>query len=252
MRVTTFLIVAILAPASAQTTLEVKASPTQGATPLQRWLDSGGTAVATMDPQGRLQAQSLEVKSTPNRAGFRDLGTTTDPTAPQNGSSWYNTSQQTRKTYDAGQIHTQTQIVCNSTGLETNGSALLGRCTIPAYYLDAGDRLEVTFLYEHTGNASNWNFGVSFGPATLLSRNVDKSEQIISARSTGAMFGGGIAWSTDAIGSNTFSATSAGIGATAPTGRFTLEFWGTVLSPGPDRVRLTHFSVIRYPAVANP
>lgn len=240
-------------PSTGVTTLGVRAGAGQGTAPLQRWIDSAGVDVAKINADGSLTARGIETRTTNLIAGYRDLGSPVDPTNRANGDMWYNTAQQARKTVDAGQVHTQAQILCNSTGAETSGSARLGSCFVPAFFFDAGDRIEVHFNYQHTGTNSDWNFGVAFGPATLLSKNVNKNESLVTARADGAIHGGGLVWGTQSYGSSVYTfQVSTLVAAAVPTSAFLAEFYGTVLTPGSDTVKLLSFTVIRYPAIANP
>jgi hypothetical protein len=240
-------------PVTGSTTLAVRGGAGQGTAPLQRWINGAGADVATIASDGGATFRSIETRTTSQIAGYRDLGSPVDPVSRANGDMWYNTAQQARKTVDAGQVHTQAQILCNSTGGQTSGSARLGSCFVPAFFFDAGDRIEVHFNYEHTGTASDWNFGVAFGPATLLSKNVNKNERLVTARADGAVHGGGLVWGIQSYGSSVYAFESSTNTATAiPTSAFLAEFYGTVLTPGADTVKLLNFTVIRYPAIANP
>ncbi len=240
-------------PLTGVTTLAIRGGAGQENSPLQRWIDSAGSDVATINADGSGKLRGLETRTTNQIAGFRDLGSPVDPASRFNGDMWYNTSQQARKTMDAGQIHTQAQILCNSTGAQTGGSARLGSCFIPLFFLDAGDRIEIHFNYEHTGTASDWNFGVAFGPATLLSKNVNKAERLVTARADGAVHGTGLVWGTQSYGSTVYTfQVDTTLASAVPTSAFLAEFYGTVLTPGADTVRLLNFTVIRYPAISNP
>jgi hypothetical protein len=240
-------------PTIGETALIVRGGEAQGTTALTRWVDANGVDVAAVEADGGFKVSNFETRSTATRAGFRDLGTPVDPSNRLNGDMWYNTAQQARRTMDAGQAHTQAQVICNSTGALTSSSARLGSCFIPEFYLDAGDRIEIQFNYQHTGSASDWNFGVAFGPGTLVSSNVDKAETIVTGRSDGAIHGSGLVWGTQTYGKSVYNfRVSTDVAAAAPTSAFLVEFYGTVLTPGTDQVRLLSFSVIRYPANANP
>jgi hypothetical protein len=240
-------------PVTGSTTLAVRAGAGQGSTLLQRWINAAGTDVASINADGAATFRGIETRTTSQVAGYRDLGSPVDPATRMNGDMWYNTAQQARKTMDAGQIHTQAQILCNSTGGQTSNSARLGSCFIPEFFFDAGDRIEIHFNYEHTGTTSDWNFGVAFGPATLLSRNVSKDERLVTARADGAIHGSGLVWGIQSWGSAVYNfQVSTNTAAAIPTSAFLAEFYGTVLTPGTDTVKLLNFTVIRYPAIANP
>lgn len=235
------------------TSLVVRAGSGQGVTALQRWVGADGQDLAWVNAEGGLRVKGFETRTTDQSAGFRDLGTAVDPVNKLNGDMWYNTAQQARKTVDAGQTHTQAQILCNSTGLFTTSNGLLGNCHIPAFFLDAGDRVEVHFNYQHTGTSSDWNFGIAFGPALLISKNVDKAETLVTGRSDGAIHGEGVVWGSQAYGTGVFTlTTTTGVAEAIPASAFNVGFYGAVLTPGTDTVKLLNFTVVRYPAISNP
>ncbi len=238
---------------SGVTSVVVRAGAGQGATALQRWVAADGQDLASVSADGALRVKGFETRTTDQSAGFRDPGTAADPVNRQNGDMWFNTAQQARKTVDAGQTHTQPQVLCSSAGSSTSSSGLLGSCQIPANFLNAGDRVEVHFNYQHTGTSSNWNFGVAFGQATLISRNVDKAETLVVGRSDGAIHGGGVVWGSQAYGTGVFTLTTAGgMAEGIPSSAFSVGFNGAVSTPGTDTVKLLNFTVVRYPAISNP
>lgn len=235
------------------TNLIVRAGEGQSTAALTRWVDASGFDIAAIEANGSARFRGVETRTTADMAGFRDLGSPVDPTTRLNGDMWYNTAQQARRTMDAGQMHTQAQVICNSTGQETTGSERLGSCFVPDFYLDAGDRLEIHFNYEHEGTASDWNFGVAFGPGVLVSKNVNKAETIVTGRSDGAIHGTGLVWGTQTWGKGVYNFQVSTDKASAPPNTaFLVEFYGTVLTPGVDKVKLLNFFVLRYPANANP
>ncbi|MCX6598321.1 MAG: hypothetical protein NTV70_18365 [Acidobacteria bacterium] len=239
--------------AAGSTTVAVRGGPAQGTNTLMRWLASDGTELANVSSAGVFQVKGLQTQTTSTQAAIRDFGSFVDPDVRFNGDLWYNTAQQTRKTMDAGQRHTMSQVVCNSTGANTTTSARLGSCFIPFSYLDAGDRIEVQFNYLHTGTTSDWNIGIAYGPGTLIATNVNKLERLVVGKSDVAIYGAGINWGTQSWGSGVYSFTVASNTAAAlPTQAALIEFYGTILTPGTDRVELIGFTVIRHPANANP
>lgn len=237
-----------------KTSLVIRAGQGQGVVVLQRWVDASGQDMSWVNSDGSIKVRGFETKTSSVNAGFRDLGSPVDPSTRLNGDMWYNTAQQSRKTMDAGQIHTQAQVLCNSTGAETLTNNLLGNCFIPEFFLDAGDRIEVHFNYQHIGTASDWNFGIAFGPGLLISKNVDKAEALVTGRSDGAIHGTGLVWGSQAWGSSVFNFTvSTALAAAIPTSAFSVGFYGALLAPNSiDKVKLLNFSVLRYPANSNP
>jgi hypothetical protein len=149
---------------------------------------------------------------------------------------------------------TTPQVVCSSTGSGTSSTTLteLGSCTIPAGLLGTGDRLEIQFHYGHTGTATGFTGAVLLGSTTVASRAGIASEGLLAGHTSFGIYAGGQAWDTQTWGSATSVAANAGISAenTAPAFRVSLR--GQMAGTTSDSVFLRNFTVIRYPAQANP
>ncbi len=236
------------------TGLTVRAGQGQGTSPLQRWLDESGAELARVDFDGTINASVFHGASTTTRAAWRDAGTPTDPGSRSSGDAWFNSTGQTRKTQEAGQVHTVPQILCASTGLGTASTVItpLGSCTVPPALLAPGDRLEIQADYLHTGSAASFSAEIRWGSELLVARTADAADMGITARAATGVHSGGTSWSSQSWG--TILPISAGMGNSndAAASGVIIEFLGRMSAAGSDTVTLSNFSVIRYPAQSNP
>jgi hypothetical protein len=146
------------------------------------------------------------------------------------------------------------QVVCSSTGSGTTGTALveLGSCTVPAGLLGAGDRIEIHFQYGHSGTATSFTSTVQVGSTTVASRTGGASEGSLGGRTSLGTYGGGQAWDTQTWGTTLTLAANAGTASEDTSQALRLSFKGQMGSTTSDSVFLRNFTVIRYPAQANP
>ncbi len=234
--------------------LTIQASPSQGATPLSRWLNSGGTELARLESDGALVVQRLTTSTTSSRSAWRDSGTNIDPSTKQNGDFWFNSTQQARKSYEAGQVHPMPQVLCSSTGGTTSAtaSASLATCKVPSFFFDAGDRIEIIVNYEHTGTASGFVNEIRFGGETLWTRTLTSGSSHVSIRATGGLHGTGTAWGIQSFTNAGSLEANASNTNGLPTNSFIIDFRANLSSASSDTVILRNFSVVRYPAQSNP
>jgi hypothetical protein len=235
------------------TTVTVRGGIAQGQAVLQTWQNASGVEQASIGSDGVLAVKSIETMSGITYAAWRESGTPSDPTARADGDAWYNTTQAARKTFDAGKIHTTPQVLCASAGSNSGSTAIVsfGSCTIPAGMLQPGDRLAVHATWLHDGPAAyvvRWRWG----GATIGSSMVLGVANLLEQKGDIALYDGGAIISGSAKGSNGYSgaefveSTTQSI-ASALT--FALEGNSTVAG---ENLRLIQFSVVRYPAQANP
>ena len=146
------------------------------------------------------------------------------------------------------------QVVCSSTGSSTTGTALveLGSCTIPGGLLGAGDRVEVQFHYGHTGAATGFTGAVQIGGTTLSSRSGTAGEVLLAGHSSFGLYGGGQVWDTQSWGNALTLAVSAGTAGEDTSQPLKVSLKGQMAGTTSDSVFLRNFTVIRYPAQANP
>lgn len=146
------------------------------------------------------------------------------------------------------------QVVCSSAGSSTSGTTLieLGSCTIPAGLLGTGDRLEVQFQYGHTGTATGFTGTVQIGSTTIASRAGAATEVVLAGHAGFGIFGGGQAWDTQTWGVGLVLTATAGTAAEDVSQALKVSLKGQMAGATSDSVILRNFTVIRYPAQANP
>jgi hypothetical protein len=241
-------------PSTGSTGLTVRAGQGQNTDPLQRWLDSGGTELARVGWDGRFSGASFSAATSATRAAWQDSGSASDPSTTSEGDQWYNNSQKARKSVEAGQAHTQPQVLCSSTGTSTSATGLtrLGSCTVPANFLAAGDRVEMRFDYSHEGAGTGFSFEVHWGGTVLLSRAGAASETMAAGKADAALHSSGaqlsaLSWGAVLTLQSLVAASSESL--SAP---LTIDFLGKMNAVSGETVTLRNFSVVRYPAQQNP
>jgi hypothetical protein len=146
------------------------------------------------------------------------------------------------------------QVVCSSTGSSTSSTTLteLGSCTLAAGLLGAGDRLEVQFQYAHTGTTTGFTGAVLMGGTTVASRGAAATDALLAGHTSFGIYGGGQLWDTQTWGIALSLAANAGTASenTAQAVRVSLQ--AQMAGTTSDSVFLRNFTVIRYPAQANP
>jgi hypothetical protein len=149
---------------------------------------------------------------------------------------------------------TAAQVVCSSTGGSTTSASLttLGACTVPAGLLAPGDRVEIRYDFAHTGASSGIGFEVKWGLTTLVSRSTALGESLISGKNDLGLSDEGAQWSGQSWGAVLNFAAATGTAQDDISQAMVITLRGQVLSGGGDSVILRNFSVIRYPAQANP
>jgi hypothetical protein len=238
---------------ASSTTLAVRAAQGQGSDPLQRWLDAAGSEVAQVGATGSFLVRSIDAASNASRAAWRESGTASDPSAKQDGDTWYNTTAHARKSFDGGQSHTSPQVVCSTTGATTSAQAVsqLGSCTIPGNLLGAGDRFVIRATWSHGG--SNGGFSIRWKWANAVTGTHAFNAAVALADNKGEA----AVHATGAVIENSFLTpvgnTGAFLGAVteAMTNGITVAFEGSVDSAS-DSLALLQFTVIRYPSQVNP
>jgi len=241
------------APGASVTTLTVRGAQGQGNHPLQTWLDPAGAEKARVEANGAFVTPSIETVSTTARAAWREAGTAVDPSAKLDGDAWYNSAAKSHKTFEAGQTHTTPQVLCASGGGATESTSLvqLGSCTIPAGLLQPGDRLAVKTTWSHGGSNGDFHTRWRWGSGVAAAYNSSLSAPLAETDGTIALHtGGAVVSSSNAITGTVVSPKLEGL-AILYSGGLTIGFEGNLLNAG-DSLALLQFTVIRYPAQANP
>ncbi len=236
------------------TTLVVRGGQGQGSAPLGRWLDPSGNELARVDPDGRVLGPSFHAATSATRAAWGDSGYATDPSTRSAGDAWYNTTSQTRKTAEGGQIHTTPQVLCGSTGAATSSTTLtsLGTCTIPAGFLQPGDRADIRFDYSHEGTETAFTFEVHWGATTVVSRSGTATETATGGGVDAGIDSSGARWRVESWGTALAFAAAAGSAPDSLAAPLTITFLGRMSASTANTVTLRSMTVVRYPAQQNP
>lgn len=242
------------ATSTGSTTLTVRAGQGQNLNPLERWLDVNGVELGRVGAQGDIAAAGFQAASTIARAAWRDSGASSDPGLPADGDTWYNTTALAHKSQDGGQTHPQPQVICGSTGTSTGNAspASLGTCTLPPGLVQPGDRIELKFDSFHAGNTSGFTLQIDVNQAPLFSAWRPPAESFLSGSVGAGFYSTGMQWTAQLQDSTSALAPQIGVlGFTAPAG-LTIDLRGSLDQSGADTVMLQNFTVLRYPAQANP
>lgn len=146
------------------------------------------------------------------------------------------------------------QVICSGVGASTSATVLtqLATCTIPAGVLSSGDRIEVRFQFEHTGTSAGFTGEVRVGNTTVMARPAAAGERLLAGRSDFGLFSGSQLWDTQSWGSATAFAATAGSANEDTSQAVTVQIRGQMAQTTAETVSLRNFTVVRYPAQANP
>jgi len=154
----------------------------------------------------------------------------------------------------SGQVHTTPQVICSSTGSSTSSTSLtrLGSCTIPANLLQAGDRVEARFSYSHEGTAHGFTFEVRWGATAVVSRSGATTDARIAGVAEFGVYSGGTQWDVQSWGSTLAQAAAVGDAGDSLASALVVDLLGRFAENTADTLTLRNFTVVRYPAQANP
>jgi hypothetical protein len=149
---------------------------------------------------------------------------------------------------------TQPQVVCSSAGNSTGAvvSTSLGTCTLPAGLLGTGDRIEVQYQYVHSGTAVGFTGTVLMAGVVVLSRVEAASETTLVGHTAFGIGSSVQVWDTQSWGVTSGVSANVGSSTVDTTQALTVDFRGLMASAGTDSMALQNFTVVRYPAQANP
>ncbi len=249
-----------LGTATPSANLTIQASLSQGTSNLTRWLASdGNTELGRLQSDGTLSVQRMTVSSNGTRAALNDSGFGNDPSSPVSGDFWFNNSQRARKSFEAGQVHAFPQVLCSVGGGQTSSTTAtsIGTCSIPGFFFDSGDRIEIVLNIEHAGSASAFTMDIFVGSTSVFSRSFAATDTLAFIRSSGGYYPTGAAFGTYSFGTAGASAGSTFIGLSGnatlvPTTAAVISFKARLNTASSDTITLRNFSVIRYPAQFNP
>ncbi|MBI4911071.1 MAG: hypothetical protein HY820_46105 [Acidobacteria bacterium] len=238
---------------SGVTSVHIRAGDAQASTPLQSWQDASGADVARLESNGVLVASNVSATSSSVQAAWQETGTSSDPSAATNGAMWFNTTEAARKSREAGQAHSQPQVVCSIAGTATSSltPVSLGTCRIPAAMVRTGDRFEVSLEMSHDGGATaGFSYTLSWGGVVLSARGFAAVDSGATARITAVPQSNNIYWSWQNWGN--VAALQAGNGNSSfATGDVLVVLQGQLSSSAVETATLRNLSVVRYPAQQN-
>lgn len=146
------------------------------------------------------------------------------------------------------------QVLCSGVGNTTSATTAtqLGSCRIPAGALTSGDRLEIRFQIAHTGAAAGFSGEVRVGGTTVVARSAGNTETRLSGQTDFSIYGGNQTWDSLTWGSTLTQTVTSGNAAENTSQEIVVTFRGQLTATASDTVALRNFTVIRYPAHANP
>ena len=241
-------------PGTGVTGLTVRGGQSQGSQPLQSWQATTGAEVGYVDAAGTMGAVSVRATGSASRAAWQEAGTTADPSTRNDGDAWYNATQQARKAVAAGRVHTVPQVLCASTGgsNSTQAHTRLGSCTFPADFLKPGDRVDIRFDFSHEGVDAGFTIEMRWGGSPIVTRSAAKEASGVAGRAEAGIHASGAQWSVQSWGAALALAVDVGQASDPLTSPLTIDLLAHMNASTTETVTLRNFTVVRYPAQANP
>jgi hypothetical protein len=146
------------------------------------------------------------------------------------------------------QAYPSPQVLCGGTGGQTTATAMasVGTCAIPGGLLVAGDRVEILFDLQHTGNAGGYTFAVQWGGTTVVQRAAAVGDAMVSGRAEAGIEASGAQLSQQTWG----TVLTLGAGVVKATDAYasgiTVSLEGMLAQAG-DTLTLGGYSVVRVP-----
>ena len=146
------------------------------------------------------------------------------------------------------------QVICSVNGTQTNTTtfATLGTCTLPAGLLLPGDRLDIRFLFSHTGTAGGFSYAVQWGSTSIVQRNAGTADALVSGRADASITVAPTLIAEESYGTvlpNLPLLTTAPDSILQP---ITVSFQAAIGNASGDAVSLINYSVVRFPAISHP
>jgi hypothetical protein len=159
-----------------------------------------------------------------------------------------------RRTSTGAQTMTLPQVICSSTGSSSSSTTLasLGTCSIAADFLQAGDRVDVRFSYSHEGVQQGFTFEIHWGSATIVSRSGGATDSRVAGYAEFGIHLAGAQWNTQSWGSVLALAAGIGNAEESLSAPLVIDLLGKMAESTTDTITLRNFTVVRYPAHANP
>lgn len=144
------------------------------------------------------------------------------------------------------------QVICSAPGSTSTSVAMttLGACDIPASQINSGDRIEVRFNFTHGGTTAGFDFQLNWGAVQVVSRHGDPRDTAVAGTADAVIAENGVQISAQSWGAVLAFQSKIQSAAGQDGVRVALR---AAMSPGSvsgsaDSIRLTNFTVLRYPA----
>jgi hypothetical protein len=140
-------------------------------------------------------------------------------------------------------------VLCSAAGTASAASTLatLGTCTLPANALHAGDGIELRFTVEHTGTGTGFEVEAFWGTTVLLDRTASSLDSAVAVSAAAA-----IGASTADVNVQSWGSVlplQSGISPVALQAPVVITLKGRLVNAiSSDSVRLTNYTVLRYPS----
>ena len=108
------------------------------------------------------------------------------------------------------------------------------------------------FHFAHTGTATGFTGAVLMGTTTVASRAGGASEALLTGHTSFGIYAGGQTWDTQTWGVALSLSANAGTASENTSQALRVSLQGQMAGATSDTVFLRNFTVIRYPAQANP
>ena len=146
------------------------------------------------------------------------------------------------------QIFPNPQVLCSGTGAATSSASLtsIGGCAIPSGLLTPGDRVEIRFDFAHQGTASGFSFEIHWGATTILQRDADAGDILVTGRANAAILAAGAQLDSQSWGTVLPFSASVASSTDSYTSGLTIDFQGMLAQTG-DTLTLANYTVVRFP-----
>jgi hypothetical protein len=112
--------------------------------------------------------------------------------------------------------------------------------------------VEIRFSYAHQGAQQGATVEVRWGGTALVSRTVGSSETYVAGRAEAGVHPTGAQWDVQSWGASTALAAGAGNAGGTPSAGVLIDFLGRLAGAATDTLALRSYTVVRYPAMAQP
>jgi hypothetical protein len=189
----------------------------------------------TIQPDGTILFAPASVPQSGDvlRASYRTGGISSEIVAPEDQ-----------------QLAAKPQILCNGSGVGTTstGLSILGSCTIPARTLAIGDRVEVRFIFGHTGTTRAFTFKVNWGTTAMVTRTAGTGDALVTGHGDASFGPAGTSLDVQTWGTMLPLDSRVALTTDALNEDLQIDFLAGFSTAGTDTLSLQNYTVLRYPA----